>query len=79
MRGFCEIISVDRKDLFFAFTPFGVNEDAHYSVTVALTGSSSVSFEMGKLPCGSWHFEQDTPRWIVGLQAELAQAINSNR
>ncbi|HEY0057880.1 MAG TPA: hypothetical protein VGB56_02030 [Flavisolibacter sp.] len=78
MRGFCEIISVDRKDLFFAFTPVGVHEGAHYSVTVALSGSSSVSFEMGKSACGSWYLEQNAPGWILGMQAELAQAINSN-
>ncbi len=78
MRGFCEIISVDRKDLFFAFTPFSGYEDAHYSVTVALSGSSSVCFQMAKSPCGTWQLDQDTPQWIIGLQAELARAINSN-
>jgi hypothetical protein len=79
MRGFCEIISVDTNDLFFSFTPFTANADAHYLVTVALSGSSSVSFEMEKSQCGTWHFGRNAPRWIVGLQPELARAISSNR
>jgi len=78
MASFSEIITVDKNDLFFCFNGISAPESQLFYVTVALSGSSSISFDMKKTETGQWNINKPVPKWIINLEPELSNAIASH-
>jgi len=79
MSSFSEIIAVDNDELFFNFNAFYQGDNPQFTVTVALSGSSSVSFSMKKTSLGQWNIQTPAPKWIVNLEPKLSNLITAHQ
>lgn len=75
MSNFSEIIAVNEDELFFNFNAFSIGDNHQFKVTVALSGSSSVSFSMKKSNGGQWNIHSPAPKWIVNMEPKLSKVI----